>query len=167
MARFTRPDTRGTFAASFPEAAAAIVTRIGSAAKKEIAKRELTYLRALTPVGGSLSRDRHPGLMKRSWRTLRPADDTPAPAVIINETPYIAAPYAAIIDRGRKRGFTIRGEKRQRRRFKGLKLRRKSKGVPMLGSKQAPQGVRKPAYERIVSEGDQIAEIALLAGERL
>lgn len=153
------------FAAGFPGECSALATTLKRAAGKEIAKRMDVYMREIAPVGGLVfdvdkgriigSRDRHPGLLKSSFRIL-PGEDR-----IREEN---TAPHAMIIDRGRKRGFTPRGQKRVRLKRSDRK-RKGNKQAPMLGSKQAPQGMTRPAFKRVQAEREAIVSRAIDAAE--
>jgi hypothetical protein len=71
------------------------------------------------------------------------------------------APHAAIIDRGRKRGFTPRGQKRIRpSRAKGKKPKTNPK-APMYGSKKVPRGITKPAKKVVLANADKILKPVL------
>lgn len=110
------------------------------AAVGEIGKRWLPYAIAITPVGGVLSRPTKahaPGLMKKSWQYFRNRDGF--------ETLKNYAPHAMIIDRGRKKGVTAKGERRDASHRRG----KVNKAAKMLGSKQAPIGVTRAVWRRI------------------
>jgi hypothetical protein len=71
------------------------------------------------------------------------------------------APHAAIIDRGRKRGFTPRGQKRVRpSRAKGAKPKPNPK-APMRGSRKVPRGITKPAKKAVLARADEILQPVL------
>ncbi len=137
------------FARRVPGEVAATSLGLAKAVQAEIARRALPYARAITPVGGVLSRDRHPGQMKGSWN---------GGVNVIGGWVATDAPYGAVIDRGRKRGFTKRGE--ERKRFKKGEKKRVNKAAPMLGSKQAPRGILRPVVDRIFAEQDAIVDRA-------
>lgn len=137
---------------------AAKATRVvGSAAIQEIGKRFHAYAVPITPIGGIFTKDRHPGLMKRSWQMGGGSD--------LRATLGNTAPYATIIDRGRKRGVTpigaskIPGFKRKHRKGKA------NKQAKMMGSKQAPQGITRPVWKRIRGEHDSIVRTAISRAE--
>ncbi len=128
------------FAAKGGIAMEALSRAVLVAAVGEIGKRWLPYAIAITPVGGILSRrrkDRAPGMMKRSWQYFRSRDGF--------EQLKNYAPHAAIIDRGRKKGVTAKGAKRDASHRKG----KVNKDARMLGSKQAPSGVNRVVWRRI------------------
>lgn len=116
---------------------------IAQSGSAEVAKRAAAYAGPLTPIGGVLTKDRHPGLMKRSWVQ---SSSTPGITALGN-----TAPYAGIIDRGRKRGVTPIGAK-QRLRSRGKKKLKPNKQARMLGSKQAPAGITRPLWRRLKKE---------------
>jgi hypothetical protein len=106
------------------------------------------YSRAITPVGGTRGRDRHVGLLKSSW-TERGA---PGGMMILNNR----ASYSNIIDRGRKRGVTPRGQKRT--------SHKKGKPHPearMLGSVQARAGLRRPTVKYVMGAREAIVRKAI------
>lgn len=125
----------------------------------EIQKRWLPYVRAITPIGGALTRDKHPGLAKRSWRVVTVREG------VWRLSNLVA--HAHILDRGRRHGVTPIGAKSRARAKKGTKLA-PNKRARMLGSVQAPQGMTKPTWRRVgKTERAQISQLAIDRAERL
>lgn len=147
------------FAQRAPAKAAKHARGVMVAGAEEIRRRFLAYAQALTPVGGSLGPDRHPGLLKRSWKASGAVTATGVAAI------GNAAEHAAIINRGRRRGVTPIGSKTRVRAAKGKKLK-PNKKARMLGSKQAPQGMTRPTWKRIKAEREAITARAIAVAER-
>jgi hypothetical protein len=95
------------------------------------------------------------GRLKGGYRTVRRADGS---RVLINDVSYFT-----IINRGRRRGFTPRGQQRVRRR-KGMKV---NKAAPMLGSKQAPRGMTRPVVRAIMGARPQLLRRIFDRAERV
>lgn len=134
-----------------PKQALGLMTETRKIMHQELARE----VHALTPVGSAATKDRRPRRLKRSLKM------TPGRPITIGDQ---ASPHAQVIDRGRKRGFTPRGQKRVRGR-KGRK-RKVNKLAPMLGSKQAPQGITRPAWRTVQAKHDAIVAKAIAEAEK-
>lgn len=149
------------------------------AAHLELHELGLATAIAVTPVG-SAPQDKHPGLMKRSWKnhpsSIKGAIDALQPTSILNE-----ASHGLVIDRGRRRSENAHARKSgsgtelvpsKRRREDGsvvMVRRRKSttiKAGRMLGSEQAPLGVKGQVLRKLKAEERAIFERAAAAAEQ-
>ncbi len=145
------------FAARAPVLFDAMRKELQLAAQAEAFRQIKPLVRAYTPVGGILTKDRHPGQMKTQWVE---RDRTGGTKVVASLTPY-----GGIIDRGRKRGVTPRGAKRAKAK-RGEKLK-PHKEARMLGSKQARSGITRPAVKTIMDRRESIIRVAIAAAEVL
>jgi hypothetical protein len=150
----------GQFAKEFGAVVAEAAKEIASETRDGMARFALPRARAIAPVGGALSKDKNPGRLKRSIR-LVPSTRPEDPAMVVSEG--TDAPHASIIDRGRRRGVTPTGQKRVRAK-KGEKLK-PNKQAKMLGSKQAPAGIKRPVVAATMKEAEAIATRAIAKAE--
>lgn len=99
-----------------------------------------TIVVTTSPVGSG--RDKHPGLLKKSWTSAPPAESIQAgsESVLAN-----SAPHMTIINRGRLMG----------------RVSRKKPGTRMLGSLQAPAGITKPAFKKLNSLREKLLAEAI------
>lgn len=152
------------FARRFPRMAAEHVRKYGSHTVQILASLGTARLRQTTPVGGVLSRDRHPGQMLRSWRATA-AGGPKSTSVAVNQ-----APHGQIIDMGRRRAqswVSIKASGKRtwghRRRDAALRKSKAKRAGKMLGSKLAPRGVTRPMWKWLKSQRDRITRYALRA----
>lgn len=98
-----------------------------------------------SPVGSG--RDKHPGLLKKSWSSQPPADSITAgsESTLIN-----TAPHMQVINRGRLQGRNSR----------------KRGGTRMLGSLLAPKGVTKPSFSKLRSMKDDLVTQAIAKADK-
>lgn len=143
-----------------PRDAAMEVRRFGSFATPEVADRALAIYRSFTPIGGRLSKPTkaHPaGLAIRSWHKFAIPSAEGRAFGIGNR-----APYAGILNQGRRRNKSA-----YRVRIKPGKVIKKGgvfempPGSRMLGSKQAPKGILRPAYKRLKMFEQEVTRIAV------
>jgi hypothetical protein len=127
--------------------------KAGEKAKEEVAKRTLAYAVGLAPVGGKVSPDRNPGRLKASLKRVTEYGQ----GKVVSDSPY-----GGIINRGRKRGITPKGQKRVRSSEK-TKPHAEAK---ILGSPLAPQGISTPVLKRLNSEREEILRSAIEQTER-
>lgn len=149
------------FAARSPYEAGRVTVAVQGAVVDELFARLTRLLQVMTPVGGVLSeRDRHPGLMKRSWHGLaRSANGRQAKITLATGLAGKAGAYPAIINAGRKRSKAA-GSRAQL--LEGFKKRRSGKAIRgrWLGSRQAPRGVTGPAWKIVKRQREQIIAAA-------
>lgn len=153
-----RSMTLREFGQEFPREMAKRVKHLGKVGEVEVASSpnglKAAAIRA-TPVGGGVGvlaaltktkvagRDPHPGLMKRSWEVTR----GPNGAAVTN-----TAPHARVIEGGRRRSKKVKGRKRRKNRQTGevTTLGR------MLGSPQAPRGVKRVAVRNTMAQREAL-----------
>lgn len=121
---------------------AAVVSKMADAA--------LPIAKAIAPVGGVTTKDKHPGMLKKSITK-----------IIEGGIPHIVTdvPHGNIIDRGRRRGVTPKGEKRVRSK-RGQKLK-PNKKAKMLGSIQARRGIGRPTRDMLRKNFERYANEAI------
>lgn len=124
--------------------------KVSTEVTTQVRDRGLELSKQVAPVGGKLTRDRHPGQLRDS---LKPIEEDGAAKVVSD------VPYGGVINRGRKRGITPQGQKRVRAK-RGEKVKPNPK-AKMLGSPQAPRGITRPVRQRLAKELPAIVEKAV------
>jgi hypothetical protein len=141
-----------------PALVGAMAQTLGRVLVRQVGARAGILVKAISPIGGVLTKDRHAGLLKASWSEM--VTDT---SVAWRDT----APHAVIINRGRRRGITPIGAGKRVRQPKHGRAIRSHPQARMLGSTQARAGILSPTLKYLRAEIDKLAEKAISAAEDL